>query len=290
MALSYFERVRPFYIENWPERLYQRTVPQANLVLSVPELQALVDSQYASMGDDAASDRCCLPEHHAIIGALVLKLDEMVRKFPGGAFVRLGSRSPKDGFHGIDGGSAKVTDGSSAVLRLGFGESERMTDDLQLALIQRYAANVWVRAWKDIEPLQEWRCFRRERKWVGVSQYHYRDSFPANQDMRSICWAIESYLGMIGPDLGAALPDAVVDLVVRRLTTRASGGAYEVYLLEINPMFEMTDPCLFSWKDGGDFDDTMRYMVGKELVKRDLFDAPALHDVCPERDADVSAV
>ena len=39
----------------------------------------------------------------------------------------------------------------------------------------------------------------------------------------------------------------------------------EVELIEINPFFEMTDPCLFDWRGGGDFDRTFRY---KSLDKK----------------------
>ncbi len=140
--------------------------------------------------------------------------------------------------------------------------SERMSDDLHLALANNYLPTLWVRQWLELQKWQEFRCFMRGRKLVGISQGNYRDGvFPeCTQHEESIRWAIDQFF----PDFQTAchLDDVVFDVIVYRKeyvpADKIRTITWEVKLLEINPFGDFTDPCLFSWHKGGDFDGTLR--------------------------------
>ena len=91
--------------------------------------------------------------------------------FPRGAFVRLGSRSPKDSWKGHREGF-RVLPGTDP-LRFILDASERMHEDVMLALQHDYTPTIFVRQWVTIPRWSEFRCFMQGRKLVGISQYDY---------------------------------------------------------------------------------------------------------------------
>lgn len=243
---EYFRFVVPTYIENWPAELCRMSVAQVDIPLTLSEAHAL-GSNIVELGEGFWP--CPLD-----ISELIGRLESAVLKFPKGAFVRLGSRSPKDAYYADV--SVPCRDGATAVQWL-TGGSERMADDLHLAIENKYAPHVFVRQWMMLEPWQEFRCFMRARKLVGISQYFYREG-PFAQTKRfedSIKWAIEE---RFFPEFRAAahLDDLVFDVFVK-VHEHGPERQTEIKLLEINPYFEMTDPCLFDWRDPSMFDGRM---------------------------------
>jgi hypothetical protein len=191
------------------------------------------------------------------ISAIRARIDSAVGRFPKGVFIRLGSRSPKDSWIGHEKGF-RCLDGGRAIEVL-LGLSERVTDDLLLAIKEKYPPHIFVREWIDIPKWAEFRCFCRGKKLVGVSQYNYLDAHmpEIEENMDSIKWAIELFFD----DFRQAthLDDVVFDVFVVK---RTSGNAtnWQVKLLEINPFFEHTDPCLFDWRKSEGFDGSFRFV------------------------------
>ena len=138
--------------------------------------------------------------------------------------------------------------------------SERIYEDLLLAIHENYPPHIWVRQWAEIPRWSEFRCFMRERKLVGISQYNYIDGevFPEiGRDAGTIRWAIgEQFFPMFRK--ASHLNDVVFDVWVRVSTMRDNTRDWSVKLLEINPFFSLTDPCLFKWS-GDDFDGSFRF-------------------------------
>lgn len=247
---TYFDRVAPTYLEFWPKELCSLSIAQVSIRLDLNDMLRLgcANGEWGEVfrGDfgDSVGD----------LSKIEAKLDEAISKFPNGAFVRLGSRSPKDSWVGCREGF-KVTSGKEALRRL-TDSSERVHDDLSLALANEYEAFLFVRQWMDIPPESEFRCFMKGRKLVGVSQYQYRDVFPwVKENKEGIHFAIEEFFHDFKK--ASHLDDVVFDVFVK-LRRRGNESEYEVKLLEINPFFEMTDPCLFDWRNGGDFDGSFR--------------------------------
>jgi len=252
-APDHWALARPTYIENWPAALCRLSLAQADVPLTGPETRALGAgiAEWGGMADFGSHDP-------ALLATVEARVDAAVRRFPRGAFVRLGSRSPKDSWVGAREGF-RCEDGAKAIQLL-TDASERVAEDLALALRRHYLPHIFVREWVDIPPWAEFRCFMRQRRLVGISQYQYLEGavFPEIAKWASgIEWAIRD--GWFPGFLAAShLADVVFDVFVRR-RGRGSESEWEVRLVEINPFYEWTDPCLFDWRGGGDFDGTFRY-------------------------------
>lgn len=241
--MSYWETVVPTYIENWPPGLCSMSIPQVDVPLTLAEALRL-GTNMIDYGEAFCQDGIV-----ANITDIRERVAEAVARMPSGAFVRLGSRSPKDSWLGYkEGFRVRV---ATDPLRFLLDASERIYEDLTLALQNEYPPHIFVRQWLTIAPWQEFRCFMRARKLVGISQYNYLEAevFPEIvADAEAIRWAIEQAFSRFR---GAChLADVVFDVIVERKTMRDNTRIWEVKLLEINPFFELTDPCLFSWKDG----------------------------------------
>lgn len=258
---EYFEQVSPTYIENWPRELCSMSIAQIDIPLTIQEADNL-GSHIAEYGETF--------NRTGDLTIITNRVIQAVRKFPNGAFVRLGSRSPKDAWLALKQGSMKVETPEGPVildnhpLRFMLDCSERVSDDLHLAIANNYAPHIFVRQWIDIEKWQEFRCFMVGRLLKGISQYFYMDGrmLEIVENEGGIRWAIEEFFvefrkAFFSTDLW----DVVFDVIVFRKQVEHRSYIWEVKLLEINPFGPMTDPCLFRWVSGnGDFDGSFRYV------------------------------
>ncbi|WP_146210255.1 hypothetical protein [Vitiosangium sp. GDMCC 1.1324] len=187
---------------------------------------------------------------------LLWRLDEALRCFPGGAFVRLGSRSGKDSAYARKNGLRVET--AEAAVRLLIEGSERVAFDLRLALRHGYMPHLVVRPWLDIPAWAEFRCFMKQRRLMGISQYDCKQSGPRPEIARNAD-AIHSAIRSFFPRFSAAshLEDAVFDVFVDGLER---GGGLAVRLIELNPFLAQTDPCLFDWMRPDGFDGSFRFL------------------------------
>lgn len=255
----YFETVRPTYIENWPAGLMNLSVASAAVKLSLYEAQAL-GAAIAYHGETFQ------PPNPTLVDDIRGRVAAKVALFPKGCFIRLGSRSPKDSWE-LQRTGGRVLPGEDP-LRFMLDESERISDDLHLALSEGYCPTIWVREWLEFEPWQEARCFVGDGKLAGISQYDYFHAYPEHWHAESsIEWAIRQWFTAhdLAPRLEADYPAGVIVDVVAlcQQKTEADGAAateWNVRLLELNPWFEMTDPCLFSWQRPEEFDGRCKWV------------------------------
>lgn len=247
---DYFDMVVPTYIENWSPALWRLTMAQEDVPLTLDEARAL-GSNIMELGEPFA-DR---PQE---VGHVRARVAEAVTHFPAGAFVRLGSRSPKDSWSWHREGGPRILPGEDPLRHL-LDVSERAAEDLQLALENGYPPHVWVRQWVDIPPWAELRLFMKGRRLVGVSQYLYRhrsDDLDREQDI--VRWGLKQFFTQLRE--ASHLDDAIFD-VFPKLIRRGNEGVIEFMLIEVNPFCTMTDPCLFTWNgEGRDLDGTFRYV------------------------------
>lgn len=272
----YFLACRPTYIENWPAALSSLSIPQAGLKLSRDQTERL-GKNLGEYGAAFYPDEKFPEEGPPQIADIVTDLETIVQKNLGGTdrlFVRLGSRSPKDAWCEI---GPMVANADQAIERL-CGISERVFEDLSMALHEGYDPYIWLRQWIDIEPWAEFRCFQRGRKLVGISEYDYLGD-PSREVIEqhgAMEWAIRRFWEQ--QFLPAChLDDVIFDVFLTRkpgMSTRDirpdtgrpsyQSFVWEVRLLEINPFFYMTDPCLFNWHDEDDFDGSIKYRLEGE--------------------------
>ncbi|GKV94873.1 regulator [Pectobacterium aroidearum] len=121
---------------------------------------------------------------------------------------------------------------------------------------------LYLREWCDIPRWGEFRCFIRDRRVIGVSQYHCMEYFPFLKEKEN-----EIRLQLIA-FLQKLLPVLHVDSVVADVAMMYQGGEFSTVLIELNPFIQRTDACLFSWINGGDFN-------GRIRVNQSIADAQA---------------
>lgn len=284
--MKFFDLSKPTYIENWPNAVKSLSFADVDVPLTLEEARALgtniqelgqgfipltqeqkdqndraIQWIHKKMRDGLSENPFNEPQVDFVeidwkpydISSIVERLDAAVKKFPDGAFVRLGSRSPKDAF--VE--TFKVHTGAEAVNVL-TACSERICDDLHLALDNNYAPHIFVRQWITIPHWQEFRCFMRNRRMIGISQYNYFNAFPElqnEQTLSSIRFGIDQFFLQIRE--ACHLDDVVFDVWVKMLKVGNQTGI-EVKLIEINPFFELTDPCLFDWHNMDQFDGSFK--------------------------------
>jgi hypothetical protein len=154
------------FLENWPPALSALSIAQVDIPLSRHDIFAIGTNMidwFESFGETTVD-----PSY------LIHLLDDAIKAFPNGAFVRLGSRSPKDAF--VRAEQFRVRSGAEAFTVLTAG-SERIYSDLQAALTFEYSPHIFLREWTDIPKCSEFRCFMRDRQLIGISQYFYRHHF-----------------------------------------------------------------------------------------------------------------
>jgi len=279
--LEYFETVKQTYVENWPAGLMNHSISTVHFPLSEDEVNALINMNYMTVEDG----RTPTEDDLRIAAKLAERIDGYIAQFPRGAFVRLGSRSPKDSYEAHK-KSFRYHSGREAITAL--CDSERIHDDLHLAKANNYTPHIVVREWIVIKPWQEFRCFYKNRRLVGISQYNYlkREVFPEVVEMAgSIEWAIRIKSGMVANLLPA--DDVVVDYIYKQ---RKYGNEIinEAIMLEVNPFIIYTDPCLFNWsKDKfdqlefryyGQFPKEILRLVKEENHHKLLVDAKTLEE------------
>lgn len=248
--MNYLDQVKHTYIENWPSLLCNLSIAQVNIPLTIIEARTL-GSCIMEYGECFKGETCD-------INQIRQKVATAVTKFPNGAFVRLGSRSPKDAWGAYD--SMKITT-TDDPLKLLLDCSERISDDLTLAISNNYEPHIFVRQWIDIPKWTEFRCFMHNRRLTGISQYYYRDgAFPEiAENAGAIEWAIENFFN----DFKEIVPftDIIFDVFIK-IKTKDSQRSLDVKLIEINPYSEMTDPCLYDWRKDfpGNFSRRFRYV------------------------------
>jgi hypothetical protein len=135
-----YDRVKATNIENWPAELLALSIRQVGMVMTAEQHIGLMGAVWGrsdgefNLGDVDPS--LTVEMIRASLTSLEAWVDEQLKEFPQGAFIGLGSRSPKDSWAGMrDGfmrGGFKVTSGKYGVELL-VDSTERISDDLSVA-------------------------------------------------------------------------------------------------------------------------------------------------------------
>lgn len=245
---NYSELVKSTYIENWPKELCSLSVVQVGIILSRKEME-IICSNMLELND------CFNFPKWQSMKSLEDRIDKEICKFPKGAFVRLGSRSAKDCLYESN---PLVYTGKEALKRL-CACSERIYEDLSMALNYNYNAYIWLREWQEIPEWAEFRCFMKDRKLVGISQYNYLNGVIYSEIAENKESLIHLILGFFDNFKKVSHLDNVIFDVFVKLRKIGNQNHWEIKLLEINPYFELTDPCLFDWRRPEDFNGEFRY-------------------------------
>ena len=241
MKKNFFSKCAETFIENWPSRLYNESIATSLFQLTQEEARALIETN-AFFTDE--EEKKPSEDSLSLVSDLAKKITEQIDRFPKGAYVKLGSRSPKDSYIGFREGFC-CHDGYKAI-RL-FNDSERIEADLQSAMLNSYLPSIAVREWIKIPEWAKFRGFLKDKRLMGLSQYNYRDNKIYSEILEnadSIQWAINRKAEQIAKFL--PMSDVVVDFLYK-VRAYNNERISEVILIEINPYDIWTDPCLFNW-------------------------------------------
>ena len=251
MTPEYFDRVWPTYIENWSHGLIKLSIRQTEIPLNMEEALSLGmnNSRFAKWFKNG---------NPKTIDAIAGKLKNALWEFREGAFVRLGSRSAKDTqfakYYGLR------VDSADAAIRMLTDNSERITFDLRLGILNQYSPSLFVRDWVEMPKWSEFRCFMRKRKLIGVSQYDCKNLGRCSEihaNSSKIFSSIKAFFEKFS--YLSHIDDVVFDVFVI-IHKKHDNHSIEVKLLDLNPFFPKTDSCLFQWRNGGDFDGGFRFL------------------------------
>lgn len=243
---AYFERIRPTFLECWPDTLERLSFQQIRVPLTQEEAETLA-------GSPAIFRQRLTPGDPRGLHSIANKLSFPIVAFSYSAFVRLGSHSPKDSevFRAKRG---LVRSPITAIKLL--QTSQIVRDDLRRSLERGYVPSIFVREWMQVEPWQEFRCFQRNRELVGVTQV---ETGPAGSNTllrthsREVAAAIQDFAAKFRE--ACPLKTVVFDVVVRSEPGQPHG--FSTKLLELNPFGPETSMGLFRW-GANDFDGTFR--------------------------------
>ncbi len=243
----FWETINPTFIENWPQAIRERALPA--LDLQVPQEELLAAMSHTRFRNWFPNLRPFMS-----LDALTERINDGLNHFEGGAFLRLGSRSPKDAVQAQQFG-LHIENGGQGVGLL-TGNSRRVAFDIRSAMDYSYLPRLFLRPWRTIPAWSEFRCFIQSGEVVGLSQYDFR--FLGRSELllthaKIIEAALRHELEVIIPHLH--LSDVVVDLILVPADDpdgiitagHLERGAVVARLLELNPFFMQTNPALFSW-------------------------------------------
>lgn len=250
---DYFKSIVETYIENWDPFLRKHSIATQLIPITRYWLDVLINCSYLNTESGYSPTDSELSTLTEIASAI----DVQLKMFPNGAFIRLGSRSPKDSWLVYKQGMKCLT-GKHAVNM--FLDSERISDDLALSKANNYTPYIAIRQWLEIEPWQEFRCFYKDRKLVGISQYDYHKGYQPEieKNISGIQLAIE----IKSKDITKYLPydGTVIADYIYKVKNRDNQYINEAILLELNPWTVLTDPCLFDWHKNNFEKSEFRYL------------------------------
>lgn len=215
---------RATWLEHWPAELAALSFRQQAVLLADAELHALGRAN----GVGASVFEAQPP---AVLQGLCARLQAGLDALAGPAFVRLGSRSPKDTPLFLESaGQARTGEQALALLSAG---SARVAFDLRLCRRERWQPSVYLREWHAIAPEQEWRGYLRGTQLAGL-----RRAWPGTDDQA------EARARVLLQRLAAQVAAGFGGDVVFDAWLRDDGSAT---LIELNPWGPPTDTMGLDW-------------------------------------------
>jgi hypothetical protein len=232
--MNLFKESIPTFIESWPMALRELSMKSFDVPLNHREVCALgsnIIELFEFFPKPAGQD----------ISDITKRIDYAIKNgIKGSAFVKLGSRSPKDSWYGHKHGF-KVNGGAGAI-KLLTDVSERIMEDLLESIRNDYIPRIWVRQWVDIPKWSEFRCFVYKGELIGISQYFYNEYFEEIDN--HINWIKDSIVNIYHETIKPAchLDTYIYDVYFDKLNMISC----VIRLIEINPFIDFTDFCLYN--------------------------------------------
>lgn len=233
-------------VSEWPDSIRDLCLPVSEFDVTSADTALMIMLSAGEHGEAKAPRLSFSDDFRSDLGAVL-------KQYPNGAHIRLNLCSFKQGPH-----VPKVHDAASFETVLA-RQNYRVHSVLKATVDRDEYIQLFTFPWHDIPPWSEFRIFIRERQVIGISQYHHQSRF---REISANELAIKASLSDFCRDLLDALH---IDTVVADVfVDRQENGRFKVTLIELNPFIQRTDPCLYTWKNGGDFDGGFRYRQAQD--------------------------
>lgn len=252
-------------IENWYESLKSYTMKTQFIPISIKLANALIHYYEQSNGEGKLS-----AEEKVLLENLKEQINNVIENLyrSRGAFIRLSTRSPKDSRiarnktekifqEELKKGKGdensrllaivkssilglKVVSGKEAMELLLSGKRvyEDIISALEFSKTVKFEQKIFIREWIDIPIEMEFRGFVYKKNLNAISQYyHYCYFSNLSKHIPTIKKRIKDFYNSIKDQI--SFDSFIIDFAVLK---------DRVILIELNPFFLGTDPCLFSWK------------------------------------------
>ena len=223
----------PTYMENWYEILKDETIESKFIPITNDECKFLIThGEFEFVIKDQKYKNTKYRKEIEI--NLKQKILPVLKYFDNKAFFRLSSRSPKDSyFFSHSRGLVKTFED---ILRH-FIDSERMVEDILANFVSKEQVWIVLRKWVEIKKFEEFRLFIINKKLVGISQYYYKTYFKELvENFKYYQDTILEYYNKVKDII--PLENCILDVIFIDKLPK---------ILEINPLYELTDSCLFDW-------------------------------------------
>jgi len=259
-----------FAMESWYHILEDCTPKTEFVSLSIPQAMALYDLchyYYSGTKQDQLDSN-----KQNVLANIETEIDKKIQGFGGKAFVKLSTRSPKDAYTSTV--NQKMTDIYLQELKKSDGtpngdlcafsnagrlvsvvhsgkealeilqRSSRIREDLMRALEfpSAFTLDIIVREWIPMLPQQEFRAFVFNSQMTAISQYCYYQYYP---EVAKNAQKLKDRMLSFWKTIADKVPQKnyIIDFVV--LDDR-------VLIIELNPWFQDTSACIFSWREPAD--------------------------------------
>jgi D123 len=264
-ALQTMAQVGHLMMEHWPEALRKIAIPATIVSMSSEEAQILIDTWTASWDQDHEGEARGMQRLENLTG----RIQDAINGYSGPCFVKLGGRSPKDGFETDEWmRPLPVATGEEAIKCL-IASQERIYIDLQNGLLTGYNTTICIRPYIVMEPWNEFRALIENGRLVGLSQMFYDQHFP--QAWAQAATSEAALRAFVNNDLipAMACSTKTTRIVEDHIEVTNDGEPINTFvadiilldgkptLIEVNP-FGLSDPCLFKY--GDDMDGSFRLM------------------------------
>lgn len=260
-----FISVKETFIENWYKKLEKETIKSFFIPLSKREtIACLLNAELGVILEETYPLN--IKEKSTILENLLHKIKINLNLLNDKAFFRLNSRSAKDSWYGLGKIDLPYFKNKGLVLQSidvlrWMGDSERIFEDLIVFLDNSYPPQIILREWIEIKRHEEFRCFILNSELKGISQYyHISSNFQTNyfpELLNRIDFYKESiieYFNRIKRIIN--LKNYVLDIFFFNDKPK---------ILELNPLCELTDPCLFDWELDSFEISEFRYITEKPI-------------------------
>jgi hypothetical protein len=175
------------------------------------------------------------------------QINTAIEKLGGRVFPKLNWSSPKDAIWMSSSGSLECNNANQVILLL--KSSDLIFYDVDHAFAQcddsstkpptKFYLNL--RKWQNLTPSSEFRCFVKDNLLIGISQRECSTFYPHLLDSKNAIKEAIVQFFMNNIQNKFADPNFICDVYVTK--------EYDVWLVDINPFIEDTEPLLFEWDE-----------------------------------------